>query len=173
MKITACIFDSFVCDSGILDPCKDGICLWMTWHGERNILQSLQKHFPWRPHRHHWVVSLSKNINPSFVLVHHRKTHPFITERLLMGRKEPIQTKFPIKNSTWGTEKCVAVFAKAFPINLFDILIKTHLTTTKIWWLVTSILKVTVCILDSFSLYIWQLCLWFWASLILAFFVWL
>ena len=40
------------------------------------------------PHRRHCVVSLSKNINPSLVLVQPRKTHPIITERLLMGRKE-------------------------------------------------------------------------------------
>ena len=38
------------------------------------------------PHRRHCVVSLSKNINPSLVLVQPRKT--VITERLLMGRKE-------------------------------------------------------------------------------------
>ena len=38
------------------------------------------------------VVSLSKNINPSLVLVLPRKTCPFITERLLMGRKESNQT---------------------------------------------------------------------------------
>ena len=44
------------------------------------------------PHRHHCVVSLSKNINPSLVLVQPRKTRPFITERLLMGRKESNQT---------------------------------------------------------------------------------
>ena len=40
------------------------------------------------PHPRHCVVSLSKNINPSLVLVQYRKTRPFITERLLMGRKE-------------------------------------------------------------------------------------
>ena len=40
------------------------------------------------PHRRHCVVSLSKNINPSLVLVQPRKTCPFITEKLLMGRKE-------------------------------------------------------------------------------------
>ena len=39
---------------------------------------------------------------------------------------------FPIKNSTWCTEKCDAVFAKAFSINLFDPFIKTHLTITRI-----------------------------------------
>ena len=36
-------------------------------------------------------MSLSKNTNPSLVLVQLRKTHPFITERLLMGRKERIK----------------------------------------------------------------------------------
>ena len=44
------------------------------------------------PHRRHCVVSLSKNINPSLVLVQPRKTCPFITERLLMGRKESNQS---------------------------------------------------------------------------------
>ena len=46
------------------------------------------------PHGLHCVVSLSKNINPSLVLVQPRKTHPVITERLLMGRKESNQTKY-------------------------------------------------------------------------------
>ena len=45
------------------------------------------------PHRRHCVVSLSKNINPSLVLVQPRKTRPYITKRLLMGRKESNQTK--------------------------------------------------------------------------------
>ena len=44
------------------------------------------------PHRRHCGMSLSKNINPSLVLVQPRKTRPFITERLLMGRKESNQT---------------------------------------------------------------------------------
>ena len=43
--------------------------------------------------RRHCIVSLSKIINPSLVLVQPRKTHPFIFERLLMGRREPNQTK--------------------------------------------------------------------------------
>ena len=33
------------------------------------------------------LLSLSKNINPSLVLVQPRKTCPFITERVLMGSK--------------------------------------------------------------------------------------
>ena len=45
------------------------------------------------PHRQHYVVSLSKNINRSLVLVQPRKTCPFITERLLIWRKESNQTK--------------------------------------------------------------------------------
>ena len=46
-----------------------------------------------KPHRRHCVMSLSKNINPSLVLVLPRKTCPFIIERLLMGCKESNQTK--------------------------------------------------------------------------------
>ena len=45
----------------------------------------------------HCAVSLSKNINPSLVLVQPRKTRPYITERLLMGRKESNQTKIEKK----------------------------------------------------------------------------
>ena len=45
------------------------------------------------PLRRHCVVSLSMNNNPSLVLVQPRKTRPYITERLLMGRKESNQTK--------------------------------------------------------------------------------
>ena len=56
------------------------------------VLDSRPKGRGFEPHRRHCVVSLSKNINPSLVLVQPRKTRPFITERLLMGRKESIQT---------------------------------------------------------------------------------
>ena len=43
------------------------------------------------PHQRHCFVSLSKAVNPSLVLVQPRKTRPFITERLLMGRKNQIK----------------------------------------------------------------------------------
>ena len=46
-----------------------------------------------KPYRRHCVVSLSKNICPSLVLVQPRKTRLFITERLLIGPKESNQTK--------------------------------------------------------------------------------
>ena len=56
------------------------------------VLDSRSKGRGFEPHRRHCVVSLSKNINPSLILVQPRKTRPFITERLLMGRKESNQT---------------------------------------------------------------------------------
>ena len=57
------------------------------------VLDSRPKGRGFEPHLRHCVVSLSKNINPSLVLDQPRKTRPFITERLLMGRKESNQTK--------------------------------------------------------------------------------
>ena len=56
------------------------------------VLDSRPKGRGFEPHRRHCVVSLSKNINPSLVLVQPRKTRPFITERLLMACKESNQT---------------------------------------------------------------------------------
>ena len=56
------------------------------------VLVSRPKGCGFEPYLRHGVVSLSKNINPSLVLVQPRKTRPFITERLLMGRKESNQT---------------------------------------------------------------------------------
>ena len=56
------------------------------------VLDSRPKGRGFEPHRRHCVVCLSKNIYPSLVLVQPRKTRPFITERLLMGRKESNQT---------------------------------------------------------------------------------
>ena len=56
-------------------------------------LDSRPKGRGFEPHRCHCVVSLSKNINPGLVLVQPRKIHPFIIERLLMGRKESNQNQ--------------------------------------------------------------------------------
>ena len=42
------------------------------------------------------------HIYPSLVLVQHRKTRPYITERLLIGRKESNQIKKTPKNSDPG-----------------------------------------------------------------------
>ena len=56
------------------------------------VLDSRPRGRGFEPHRRHCLVSLSKDINPSLVLVQPRKTRPFITERLLMGRKKSNQT---------------------------------------------------------------------------------
>ena len=53
-----------------------------------SVLDSRPRGHGFEPHRCHFVVSLSKNINPSLVLVQPRKIRSFITERLLMGHKE-------------------------------------------------------------------------------------
>ena len=56
------------------------------------MLDSRPRGRGFEPHQRHCVVALSKNINPSLVLVQPRNTSPLITERLLMGRKESNQT---------------------------------------------------------------------------------
>ena len=79
------------------------------------VLDSRPKGCGFEPHRRHCVVSLSKNINPSLVLVQPRKTRPFITERLLMGRKESKQTTILMYGSRlflavpWGCLRFVIV----------------------------------------------------------------
>ena len=79
----------------------------MAW-GEQwlsgGALDSRPKGRGFEPHPRHCVVSLSKNINPSLVLVQPRKTRPFITERLLMGRKESNQTN---KSMAWLNSKLI------------------------------------------------------------------
>ena len=56
------------------------------------VLDSRPRGRGFEPQRRHCVVSLSKTYNPILVLVKSRKTRPYITERLLMGRKESNQT---------------------------------------------------------------------------------
>ena len=65
----------------------------MQWLNGR-VLDSRPKGRVFDPHQRHCVVSLSKNINPSLVLVQPRKTRPFLIDRLLMGRKESNQTNY-------------------------------------------------------------------------------
>ena len=77
------------------------------------VLDSRPKGRGFEPHRRHCLVSLSKNINPSLVLVQPRKTRPFITERLLMGRKE--------SNRTNKQTHCICMYQKYGTQNkLFD-----------------------------------------------------
>ena len=69
------------------------------WLSDR-VLDSKPRGRGFKSHRRLCVVSLSKNINPSLVLVQPRKTLPFITERLLMGHKESNQTNYFL-NTLW------------------------------------------------------------------------
>ena len=73
---------------GTYDICKEAGVQWLSGR----VLHLRQTGRRFEPHRRHWVVSLSKNINPSLVLVQPRNTCAFITEILLMGRKESNQT---------------------------------------------------------------------------------
>ena len=58
----------------------------ITWERSGRVLDSRPRDRGFDHHRRNCVVSLSKNINPSLVLVQPRKPRPFITGRLLMGR---------------------------------------------------------------------------------------
>ena len=71
------------------------------------VLDSRPRGRGFKPHRRHCVVSLSKNINPSLVLVQPRKTRPLITERLFMGRKESNQTNK--QNLKYGASISISV----------------------------------------------------------------
>ena len=74
----------------LCEVCTKGIrrAQWLSGR----VLDSRPRGGGLEPHLGHCLVSLSKNINPSLVLVQPRKTRPFIAERLLMGCKESIQT---------------------------------------------------------------------------------
>ena len=62
------------------------------------------------PHRRHCCCALKQDINPSSELVQHRKTRPFITERLLMGRKESNQTNRQIFHKVFRRSCCLFLF---------------------------------------------------------------
>ena len=76
--------------------CKELINYGQLWSGAQwfsgQVFDSRPRGRGFEPHQSHCVVFLSKNINPSLVLVQPRKTRPSITERLLGGRNEPNQT---------------------------------------------------------------------------------
>ena len=78
--------------------CKQG-AQWLSGR----VLDSRPKGNGFKPHRRHCVLSLSEIIYPTVVLVQPRKTSPYITERLLMGRKESNQTK------QFANEICISI----------------------------------------------------------------
>ena len=73
------------------------------------VLDSRPKGRGFEPHRHHCVVSLSKNINPSLVLVQPRNTHPYICERLLIGQKKIKSNKQTNKRLICSFVHCIGL----------------------------------------------------------------
>ena len=98
----------------------------MQWLSCR-VLHLRQRGHGFQPHWRHCVVSLSKNINSSLVLVQPRKTHPFITERLLMGRKELNQTKQT--NKLLGSPGLKVVVSCSTELSMFILLINIEMLT--------------------------------------------
>ena len=83
------------------------------------VLDSRLRGRGFEPHRHHCVVSLCNDINPSLGLAQPRKTRPFITERFLMGRKESNQTnkqkssfKYSVQNDSLTKSPSVSTIAQ-------------------------------------------------------------
>ena len=81
------------------------------------VLDSRHRGRGFEPHRRHCVLSLSKNINSSLVLVLPRRTRPFISERLLMGRKESNQIN-NIHVNLFRYYKCIV---QAIPVHDFNL----------------------------------------------------
>ena len=61
--------------------------------------------------------SLSKNIIPSLELVLHRKSRPFITERLLMGLKESNTNKQALLRQNQSSEEKNNIFLEIITCN--------------------------------------------------------
>ena len=109
------------------------VLIWGAQWLSGRVLDSRPKGCEFEPHRHHYVVSLSKNINPSLVLVQPMKTLPFVTERLLMGCIESKQTK----NLVPKLFDFLIVFQKDFYENVISVTVckgyqqMTKVTTSK------------------------------------------
>ena len=77
------------------------VMLGAQWLSSR-LLDSRPRGRGFEPHRRYCVVSAwARHNNPSLVLVYPRKTRPYITEILLMGRKESNQIKTNTCDVTW------------------------------------------------------------------------
>ena len=86
MRISELLYLTFTANSNVFLSVtnKNMGAQWLSCR----VLDWRPKGHGFEPHWRHGVVSLSKNINPSLVLIQPRRTRPFITERLLKGRKE-------------------------------------------------------------------------------------
>ena len=107
------------------------------------VLDSRPQGRGFEPYRRHCVVSLSKNINPSLVLVQPRNTRPYITERLLMGRKESNQTN---KQTCWERDNLLALLYEMFScVFVFS----PCCVLGQVWYLIVSIPD--LCIISFFE----------------------
>ena len=79
--------------------------MWVAQWLSGRMLDSRPRGQGFKLYQRHCVLSLSKNINPSLVLVQPRKTHPYLSERLLIGCKESNQTKLAV-NQDWHDILC-------------------------------------------------------------------
>ena len=69
----------------------------------------------------------ARHIYPSLVLVQPKKTHPCLTERLLMGCKESNQTNKQIKLGIFSNSTCLALVLGAQKNRLIEtVLLSTH-----------------------------------------------
>ena len=81
------------------------------------VLDSRPKGRGFEQNQRHCVVSLSKNINSSLVLVQPMKSRPFITERLLMDVKNQIKQN---KSTQMSTKIFLLINVKMQTISLHD-----------------------------------------------------
>ena len=80
----------------------------MQWLSGR-VFDSRPRGRGFEPHLRHCVVVLEQDtFYPSLVLVQPRKTHPCLTKRLLMERKESNQTKLA-DNQDWHNILCFLI----------------------------------------------------------------
>ena len=116
---------------------------WLTGR----VFDTRPKGCGFEPHRRPCVVSLSKNINPSLVLVQPRKICPYITERLLMGLKESNQTNKQII-PTWPKDFWLGCKQNVKKHNNADMAVHT----CSILYEVTDSMKVLNCVSLKLSL---------------------
>ena len=100
-----------LCKFGCIRSLHISEILGAQWFSGR-VLDSRPRARWLEPYPRHCVVSLSKNINPSLVLVQPRKTRPCLTERLLLGRKESSQANIRIFLMRFGYTRTRSVLDK-------------------------------------------------------------
>ena len=98
---------------------------------------------------------MSKNINSSLVRVQPKKTHPYITEILLMGRKELNQINKQNKNVilvvTVCKDTCVGVYSKKEEISLCQLDLAIYIDSNQSIYEFSGIWYVHIYLFVSYS----------------------